>query len=111
MKEFMMIFRHPVLNEQPPSPETLQEGMSEWQNWIGGIIAQVKFVSTSQLGLEGKVLRPGNAQVEGPYNSLNEAMGGNLIVKALSLDEAVEMAQGCPILHMGGTVEVRNILL
>lgn len=111
MKEFMMIFRYPVSNRLHPSPEALQEGMSEWQNWIEGIVRQVKFVSASQLGLEGKVLRPGNTLADGPYHSLNEAVGGNLVVKAFSLDEAVEMAKGCPLLHMGGHVEIRNILL
>jgi hypothetical protein len=32
-----------------------------------------------------------------------------MIVKANTLDEAVEMAKKCPILHMGGSVEVRAI--
>lgn len=37
-------------------------------------------------------------------------LGGNMIVRAESLDEAIEMAKDCPILQMGGTVEVRDII-
>ena len=32
-----------------------------------------------------------------------------MIVRAKSLDEAVEMAKACPILSVGGRVEVRDI--
>jgi hypothetical protein len=50
MQEFMMIFRGDI--EQPkPSPEQMQEVMKLWQDWIGGIAAQGKFVATNALGL------------------------------------------------------------
>ncbi len=50
MKEFLMIFR----NEKSPgagmpSAEQMQVMMQDWQNWIGGIAAQGKFVSTNRL--------------------------------------------------------------
>ena len=40
---------------------------------------------------------------------LKESVGGYSIVKADSLDEATEMAKGCPALEFGGMVEVREI--
>ena len=110
MKEFMMIFRHTNSNNYTPSAEEMQEGMKEWQNWIGGIAAQVKLVSTHQLGFEGKILKANCIVLDGPHISLKEMVGGNMIVKAGSLEEAVEMAKGCPILGMGGNIEIRNIM-
>lgn len=110
MKEFMMIFRHQYAANYAPSPEELQAGMIEWQNWIGGIAAQVKFVSTHQLGMDAKVLKPDTSIADGPYTSSNEIVGGNIVVKAFSLEEAVEMAKGCPVLRMGGNVEVRSAI-
>jgi hypothetical protein len=41
---------------------------------------------------------------------MKEAIGGYTMVKANSLDEAVELAKGCPILAVGGNVEVRPIV-
>ncbi|WP_343701526.1 YciI family protein [Chitinophaga sp.] len=110
MNEFMMIFRHPVPGETTLSPEQLQAGIELWQNWIGGIAAQGKFVSTNQLGFQGKTLRPGRVVTDGPYAEVKEMVGGYVIVKAASLQEAADLAEGCPILAMGGHVEVRDIM-
>jgi hypothetical protein len=33
-----------------------------------------------------------------------------MVITAENFDEAVEMAKGCPILFMGGSVEVRDIM-
>ncbi len=110
MKEFMMIFRSTSNPDYNPTPEEIGESIKQWQNWIGGIAAQGKFVSTNQLGFEGKTLAPGNVITDGPYAEVKEMVGGYILVKANSLDEAVELAHGCPILNIGGKVEVRNLM-
>jgi hypothetical protein len=46
---------------------------------------------------------------DGPYIEAKEAVGGYIIVTAYSLDEAAEIAKGCPGLDNGGKVEVRQI--
>ncbi|CAM4203090.1 hypothetical protein ZONE111905_07935 [Zobellia nedashkovskayae] len=33
-----------------------------------------------------------------------------MVVKSSSLKDATEMAKGCPILKVGGSVEVRNVI-
>lgn len=111
MKEFMLIFRHPNFNNYQPSAEDLQEEVKAWQSWAGEIAAQVKLVSLHQLGSGGNLVNPGNSVSEGPWPHLTEMVGGNMVVKASSLEEATEMAKGCPILKMGGKVEVRSILM
>jgi len=45
MKIFMMIFRKEK-ESTIPSPEQMQEGIKQWQYWIGGIVAQERFVAT-----------------------------------------------------------------
>ena len=110
MKEFMMIFRHTPDPSNPPSPEEIQASIKLWQDWIGGIAAQGKFVATNQLGFEGKTVKADQLVTDGPYAELKEIVGGYMIAKAVSLDEAVEIARGCPILTVGGNVEVRNIM-
>ena len=47
MKEFMMIFRNEKADQPQPSPEQMQAMVKQWQDWIGGIAAQGKFVSTN----------------------------------------------------------------
>ena len=110
MKEFMMIFRGTGMGDYQPSQEEIQASIKQWQDWIGSIAAQGKFIGTNQLGFEGKVVKPGNVVTDGPYTELKEIVGGYIIVKTDSVEEATELAAGCPILQMGGNVEVRNIM-
>ncbi len=110
MKEFMMIFRMAPIGDFQPTPEQMQESIKQWQDWIGGIAAQGKFGSTNQLGFTGKTLKADGVITDGPYAEVKEIVGGYIIVKADDIDDAVKLANGCPILFMGGHVEVRDIM-
>ena len=109
MKKFMMIFRKEK-ESTIPSPEQMQEGIKQWQHWIGGIVAQERFVATDALGFQGKLINADGMITDGPYTEVKEIIGGYIVVKAESLDEAVSLADGCPIFNIGGTVEVRDIM-
>jgi len=109
-KEFMMIFRFEPNASYQPTPEQLNEQQQQWGAFIGNIAIKEKLVSTRQLGFQGKRLTADLAVSEGINVADGQALGGNMIVKAHSIDEAIEMAKDCPILKMGGTVEVRDIM-
>jgi hypothetical protein len=111
MNEFSLIFR----NDQDPdvkfSPEQMQGILKQWRDWMGGIAAQNKLASQgSRLGFESAVVKPNNVVTDGPFAELKEMISGFIIVKTANLSEAVELAKGCPVLHMGGSVEVRSII-
>ena len=112
MKEFLLVFRREFAsNQAQPSPEQLQQMMKPWQDWMGGLAAQNKLVSSgNRLSPEGRVIKPGKTITNGPYVELKEAVGGYIVIKANTLDEAAELSKGCPILQMGGNVEVRPII-
>jgi len=107
----MMLFRNEKSEGgQPPSAEQMQVVVKQWQTWIKGIAANGKYGGTNRLLSEGKTVKPGNALTDGPYAEGKEVVGGYLIVKADSLDEAVEMAKSCPNIIYGGNVEVRSVM-
>jgi hypothetical protein len=111
MKEYMMIFRHETMERsQAPSTEQMQAVLQQWQTWIKEIAANGKYSGTNRLLSEGKSLKPGNSITDGPYAEGKEIVGGYLIVKADSIDEAVELAKSCPNLIYGGSVEVRSVM-
>jgi hypothetical protein len=110
MKEFMMIFRSEVNESFGPSPEQMQSNIQDWMNWVGGIAAQGKLTGANRLSFEGKILKPNHVIVDGPYAEVKEIIGGYVIVKATNIDEAMKLAEGCPILSHGGHVEVRSVL-
>ena len=109
-RNFMMIFRFAPDFAYQPTEEELREQHEQWGKFIGGIAIQEKLVSTHQLGFEGKQISADHAVTEGINIADSKTLGGNMVVRAKSIDEAVEMAKACPILFMGGTVEVRDII-
>lgn len=113
MEQFLLVFRRAVVSEeaQPPSPEQLQAMMKPWQDWMGSLAAQNKLVSSgNRLSSDGRIVKPDSVITNGPYVEMKEAIGGYIIISASSIDEAATLSKDCPILQMGGNVEVRGIV-
>ncbi len=110
MDEYILIFRHED-GSKIASPEQMQVWMKQTMDWIGSIAAQNKFSSGTGLPFENaRVVRSNNVVTNGPFGDIKETIGGFIIVKADSIDEAVEFAKGSPVLQgEGNSVEVRKI--
>ena len=110
MDEYILIFRHQD-GKKVASPEQMQIWMKQTMDWIGGIAAQNKFTSGTGLPFDdARVVWPHNVVTNGPFGDIKETIGGFIIVKAESVEEAVSFAKGSPILHgEGNSVEVRKI--
>jgi hypothetical protein len=110
MQEFALIFRHED-GTKVASPEQIQIWMKQTMDWIGGIAAQNKFSGGTGLPFEdARVVRSNKTVTNGPFGEIKETIGGFIVVKADSVDEAVAFAKGCPVLQgEGNTVEVRKI--
>lgn len=111
MKEFVLIFRN-SFSDQAPSPEQMQQVLSEWMNWMGNVAAQDKLVDKgNRLSMtEAKTISADNSITDGPYTEIKEFINGYIIVKTADINEAMDIARGCPILKIGGKVEVRAIV-
>lgn len=108
-KQFMLLFRYePNMNYQPTEAE-ISQMHQQWGTFIGNIAIKEKLVSTHQLGFQGKQISPDKSVVEGLHIADKQIVGGNMIVTAGNINEAVEMAKECPIISMGGTIEIRDI--
>ena len=110
MDEFILIFRHED-GLKVASPEQMQKWMKQTRDWMGGIAAQNKLVAGNGLPFENaKVVRSNKMVTDGPFGEIKETIGGYIIVKAESVQEAIEFAKGSPVLQgEGNTVEVRRI--
>jgi hypothetical protein len=107
--EFMLLFRYEPSNDYQPTESEMKEMHQNWGAFIGNIALQEKLVSTHQLGFVGKQISASKIVTDGIHIADKQTLGGNMIVKANSLEEVIEMAKNCPILMMGGSVEVRDI--
>jgi hypothetical protein len=110
MDEYALIMRHED-GLKVASPEQIQVWMKQTMDWIGGISAQNKFVSgTGLLFADAKIVKSNNVVTNGPFGDIKETIGGLIIVKAETLEEAIEFAKGSPVLQgEGNSVEVRKV--
>lgn len=113
MQQYALIMRHED-GGKIASPEQMQQWMQQTMDWINGIAAQNKFVSGTGLPFDNArviTTRDSKALVtNGPFGNIKETIGGYIVVKAESIDEAVAFAKGCPVLQgEGNSVEVRLI--
>ncbi len=115
MKDFMLIFRNsPQSQEQfvNQSPEQMEAEMALWNTWMNTIAAQNKLMGGEPLYPQGKVIHGTKKKVtDGPFVEGKDVVGGYVIIKAKSYDEAVALSKGCPQLNADdGTVEIREIM-
>lgn len=107
----MLVFRRDGEAEKVQmSSQEFQVVMKQWQDWIGNLTKKGKFSgSGKRLAIEGAVLKPKNVVTNGPYVETKEVLVGYAFIHADSLQEALELAKGCPNITMGGSVEVRPV--
>ena len=111
MKEYLLLFRGGDAHMGNLSPEGMQAHMEKWMQWMGKLNEEKKFAGAQPLINTGKVITGTKKIVsDGPFMEGKEMVGGYLICKASTYEEAVEISNDCPILEFDdGTVEVREI--
>jgi hypothetical protein len=92
---------------QKPSPAQMQEMYAQFGAW------QAKF-KKNLVDMGGKLgkgrLVTSQAATDGPFVEVKELVGGYMIVSAESIDEAIEVARGCPgLVGPGSGVEIIEI--
>jgi hypothetical protein len=114
MAKFMFVFRGGGYAEGgPTSASELQAHLAKWNEWTEGLRAAGRLAAAQPLSHPptGKTVRGREKVVtDGPYAESKDLVSGIIVVEAASLEEAAELARGCPILDFDGSVEVRPAL-
>jgi len=108
MSEFAFLFRG---RQTFSSPEQAQQSMQRWMKWFKELGTQGLIRDPGHpLDSSGKVVKSRDKIItDGPYAEAKDVVGGYIIVEARDLDHAAELSKGCPILDVGGSVEVRPV--
>ncbi len=108
MKEYLLLLR----GGKPMATKTEAENKAETQAWgkyMGDLGEKGKLVGGLPLQSEGTIVSADGNKTE-PVKSANEGIvGGYLIVKADSIQQASEIAKACPHIANEGNIEVREI--
>ena len=109
MSAFMYLFRSNPTAFRSMSPEQMQQAMKRWADWKNELDknGHIKLAG-ERLDGGGRVVRgKAKAVTDGPYVEVKDFVQGYLAIEAKDLDQATELAKGCPILDIDGTVEIR----
>jgi len=108
MSEFTYLFRG---RETNASPDQMQKTMGKWFVWFKELGANGHLKDPGHpLEHTGKVVTGKQKIVhDGPYAEAKDVVGGYVVIEAKDIEQAVELSKGCPILEVGGSVEVRPI--
>ena len=112
MKEFMMIFVGADYSDLGLSPEELQNRMGKWFAW-GNKMGEAGFLRG------GNALNPNMRRIVGKERTVTdltsaevkEIVGGYYLVEAKDFDAVQEIAQDFPDFDLGGTVEIREVMV
>ncbi len=90
------------------SPAEQQRVVEAYNGWAGQLASEDRIVDADHLQTTGVVLTSENGVVtDGPFVESKDMAGGYFIIRADSLDHAVELARNAPTFSYGGSVEVR----
>jgi len=113
MKKFMLIFLGTNYSELGLSPEQTQARMGKWFAWTQKM--EQNGVLDNGHALEPATVRhvtgPDRTVTDRAGSEIKELVGGYYIVNATDFDHAVKIAEDYPDYDLGGTVEIRKVMI
>lgn len=112
MSEYLLIFRETTPERYTEMTyEERRAALERWNAWCDELVAQGRLQAGNTLAPEGRVVSraSGTRVVDGPFAEAKELIGGYILLRAASLEEAVSIAEGNPNLLYGMEVEVRPV--
>ena len=96
MANFVLVYHG---GSMPETEEAGKQVMQAWTDWFGQLGSAL--VDGGNPASRTKTIVGG-----GTVTDTSNGPSGYSIISANSIDEAVELAKGCPVLHGGATVQV-----
>jgi len=110
MEKFMLLFRGSDVYQSGQPPEALQALKQKMIHWVVDLSKKGIHVASEPLEPTGKHVNGVKKTVtDAPFGKEKEVIGGCTIVQAKDINEAIEIAKGCPILGSDANIEVRPI--
>ena len=101
MTQFVFVY---LGGNQPSSPEEARKHFSKYMEWLSSlgdsvVIPTIPLKDTNTVSPDGTIREGGSS-----------AMSGFSVIKADSMEAALTIAQACPFLEIGGSLEVSEMM-
>jgi hypothetical protein len=107
--EYLLIIRNTTWHKDL-SPEDIQKLLNQFTTWAERLRNKGKIKGGYPLAFEGKIVARRKAVTDAPLAESKEAIAGQIVIQADSLEEAAQIAKGAPCLDYGQTIEIRAIV-
>lgn len=107
-----MLFIREDINEMSKlTEEENQNYIEQMLRWVEELSKSGNFVSGEPLEPEIRLTRKNEILHDGPFIETKEAVSGYMIISAENIDQAAQLAQGCPLIgDVIKSIEVRPIM-
>ena len=109
MSKYLFLYRGGSSAFATMTPAEMQQQMQRYREWIDEGLEKGWLHDVGDGLGQGCVVNAKKVVTDGPFAESKEFVGGYQIIKADTLEAAVELAKRCPNLLVGGTVEVRPL--
>jgi len=108
MSQFVFLYRE----ARTPTPKELESRMASTLAWFRELEqnGQLALYGHPLNRTDGRVVRRGDV-LDGPYAETKDIVIGFSVIEAKDLDEAVRLADSCPLVAAGCLIEVRPVLV
>lgn len=101
MKQFVLVY---LGGNHPTDPVAANKHMDQYMQWLSSlgdavVVPMIPLKDTTTVRSSGEVEEGGSS-----------AMSGFTILKAESMNDALAIAQNCPFLEIGGSLEVSELM-
>ena len=108
MKTYMCILRSESGGCEEPSPSDMEAMYAKYQVWQQKFSDHILDMG-SKLGSSASVVRHDSVN-DGPFIELKEVIGGYMMLRTLTLEEAVTVIKESPMVANPGTsIEIREV--
>ncbi|MCU0432100.1 MAG: YciI family protein [Bacteroidia bacterium] len=111
MKEYLLLIRENLNEYGKMTPEEMEADVLGHMNWVKELIAKGHFKGGNPLMPERKRVSTSEGLItDGPFADVKEGVSGYYFLLAESLEQAAEIARGCPSLKAGATLEITEVI-
>jgi hypothetical protein len=113
MSEFVFLYRSTPEQQREAmgTPAQAQRSLESYRAWIRTLEQGGHLAAHGQpLDPSGRVVKAERMVTDGPYVEAKDLVLGFIVIEAADIDQAVELAHGCPIVQGGGSIEIRPVV-
>ena len=111
MQKFMLLIREDLKKLKRSTDAELNAELQEMLGWTKEIASSGNLIATEPLEVTGRYVTKKKVLSDGPFIEAKEGVAGYFIILAANIDDAVSLAQSCPLVRRDqAVIEVRPVL-